>query len=83
MSLTSPFGHDALRKVLITRVLPEYAALGTLAWAHVQGSLVLGYTDESDLDVILVWDAPDVPTGRESIVARLDERRREFPEAID
>lgn len=71
------------REFLVTRVLTEYAGLGTLAWAHVQGSLVLGYTQESDLDVILVWDATEVPTGRECVVARLDERTREQPEVID
>lgn len=79
----SPFSLDAHREFLLTRGLPEYAALGTLAWAHAQGSLVLGYTEESDLDVILVWDATDVPAGRETLVARLDERERVFPEAID
>ncbi len=77
------FALESHRQRLGTRILPEYAALGTLAWAHLQGSLVLGYTDESDLDVILVWDAPEVPTGREPLVAQLDERRRDFPEAID
>jgi hypothetical protein len=79
----SRFSLDAHREFLVARVLPEYTALGTLAWAHVQGSLVLGYTDESDLDVILVWDATDVPTSREPLVARLDERTRELPEVID
>ncbi len=80
---TSPFSLDALKEILVTRVLPEYAALGTLAWAHVQGSLVLGYTGESDLDVILVWDAAEVPTGREAVVARLEERGRAQPEVVD
>lgn len=79
----SRFDLGAHRNLLVSHVLPEYAPLGALAWAHVQGSLVLGYTEESDLDVILVWDAPDVPTGREPLVARLDEREREFPEVID
>jgi hypothetical protein len=79
----SRFDIDAHRQFLVTSVLPEYAALGTLAFVHVQGSLVLGDTDESDLDVILVWDASEVPTGREPLVARLDERRRAFPEVID
>ncbi len=79
----SPFNLDAHRQVVVSGVLPEYAALGTLAWAHAQGSLVLGYTDQSDLDVILVWDAVEVPTGRESLVGRLDEREREQPEVVD
>ena len=79
----STFTLEPHRQVLLARVLPAYAALGVLAWAHVQGSLVLGYTNESDLDVILVWDAPEVPTGREPLVARLDQRQRDFPEAID
>jgi hypothetical protein len=79
----SSFILDAHRQILITRVLPEYVALGTLAWAHMQGSRVLGYTDESDLDVVLVWDAVEVPAGREVVVERLDERTREQPEVID
>jgi hypothetical protein len=74
---------DAHRGLLLGQVLPEYQALGTLAFAHVQGSLVVGYTDRADLDVILVWDEPEVPMGREGLVAKLDERRREWPEAID
>ena len=77
------FSLEAHREFLVARVLTEYTGLGTLAWAHVQGSLVLGYTQESDLDVILVWDATEVPSGRESVVARLDERTREQPEVID
>ena len=77
------FDLDAHRGLLLSRVLPAYAPLGTLAWAHAQGSLVLGYTDRSDLDVVLVWEAPEVPTGREPVVAQFDEREREFPEVID
>src|SRR5918911_2174238 len=79
----STFALDPHRRLLLDHILPAYAPLGTLAWVHVQGSLVLGYTDQSDLDVILVWEAPAVPTGREPLVARLDERQRDFPEAID
>jgi hypothetical protein len=74
---------DFLEALVRSRLLPEYAGLGTLASAHLQGSLVLGYTDRADLDVVLVWDLAEVPTGREALVARLDERRREWPEAID
>ncbi len=69
----SRFDLGAHCNLLVSHVVPEYARLGTLAWAHAQGSLVLGYTDESDLDVILVWDAPDVPTGRDPVAAGLDE----------
>jgi hypothetical protein len=71
------------RELLLGCVLPAYARLGTLAFAHLHGSLVSGYTDQSDLDVVLVWDAADVPSDRGAIVERLDERRREFPESID
>jgi RimJ/RimL family protein N-acetyltransferase len=82
-SLSPAFDLDAHRDRLLRRVLPEYRALGALAFAHLQGSLVLGYTNRADLDVVLVWDQPEVPTGRDDLVARLDERRREWPEAID
>lgn len=80
---TSGFDLDRQRMLLLEHVLPEYTKLGALAFAHIQGSLVLGYTDVSDLDVILVWDTPEIPQGREPLVARLDERQREFPEVID
>jgi hypothetical protein len=72
-----------LEALVRSRLLPECAGLGALACAHLQGSLVLGYTDRADLDVVLVWDQEEVPTGREALVARLDERQREWPEAID
>jgi RimJ/RimL family protein N-acetyltransferase len=82
-SQSPAFDLHAHRDRLLRRVLPEYRALGVLAFAHLQGSLVLGYTDRADLDVVLVWDQPEAPTGRDDLVARLDERQREWPEAID
>jgi hypothetical protein len=39
----------------------RYEALGTLAFAYAQRSLVSVYTDEADLDVIIVWHRPAVP----------------------
>ncbi|GEM_PF-6360607 len=74
---------DPHRARLLERVLPAYEQLGTLAFAYWQGSLVSGYTDQSDLDVILVWDTPDAPTGREGVVATLDEEGRQPPFVVD
>ncbi len=38
------FALDRQRRLLLDRVLPEYAALGMPVWAHAQGSLGLGFT---------------------------------------
>ena len=45
-------------------VLPVCSSHGTVALAYAQGSLVSGYTDAADLDVVLVWDEP-IPTRRQ------------------
>jgi hypothetical protein len=44
-----------------------------------QGSLVSGYTDRADLDLVLVWDQPAVPADREGLVAQLDQRQPATP----
>ena len=38
-----------------SRIIPAYQAVGELGFAFVQGSLVSGYTDRADLDLVLVW----------------------------
>lgn len=71
------------RGLLVREALPRYGTLGTLAFAYLHGSLVRGYTDDADLDVIAVWADPAVPTTRAAIVAGLDERRPPAPSVVD
>jgi hypothetical protein len=73
------------QRLLQEQVLPQYAQLGKLAFAYLQGSLVNGYTDQSDLDIVMVWDQPEVPgsPAREEIVVRLDERKLTPPFVVD
>jgi hypothetical protein len=47
------FDLGAHRALWLRHVLPRYGALGTLAFAYAQGSLVSGHTDEADRDVRL------------------------------
>jgi hypothetical protein len=79
------FDLSAHRDRLLRQVLPRYEALGPLAFAYAQGSLVSGYTDEADLDVIIVWHQPEVPADgrRAAVVARLDERQPGAPFVVD
>ena len=48
------------------QVLPAYRELGGLAFAYGQGSVFSGFTDDSDVDIVLVWDrdAPPAPAAR-------------------
>jgi len=78
-----PTRLDPHRHLLRQQVLPRYEELGSLDFAYMQGSLVSGYTDRADLDLILVWDQPEVPADRERIVARLDQRRLAAPFVVD
>lgn len=64
-------------------MLPRYAALAPLAFAYMQGSVVRGFTERADLDVIAVWDAPAVPTDRAALVDGLDERRPPAATVVD
>ena len=52
---------DQYRTTLRQQVLPVYDRLGSLTLVYLLGSLVSGYTDDADLDILLVWDDPDVP----------------------
>jgi hypothetical protein len=73
------------RRILEEQALPRYERLGSLAFTYLQGSLVSGYTERADLDVIMLWDQPEVPTGpaRQEIVGQLDERKPGTPFVVD
>lgn len=47
---------DDSRAVLLERVLPWHTRFGTLAFAYLDSSLVSGYTDDSPLYPVPVWD---------------------------
>jgi Domain of unknown function (DUF4037) len=64
-------------------VYPAYQTLGALAFAYLQGSLVSGYTDTADLDVVMVWNQKSVPEGRAEIVASLDQSGHVPPFVVD
>lgn len=72
------------RDLLQQEVFPRYEALGIpLAFAYLQGSLVSGYTDTADLDIIAVWDAPAAPADRAGVASSLDERQPPAASVVD
>lgn len=71
------------RDLLLREVFPRYAGLGALVFAYLQGSLVSGYTDAGDLDVIAVWDEQQVPTNRAAVVSGLDARDPPASSVVD
>jgi hypothetical protein len=42
---------------VIETVIPAYKQLGSVLFTYAQGSLVEGYADEADLDLMMVWAA--------------------------
>lgn len=73
------------RTILQQQVLPAYEGLGSLCLVYLLGSLVSGYTEEADLDVMMVWNDVDVQAVslRQPLVARLDERQGVAPFVVD
>jgi hypothetical protein len=73
------------RTILQQRVLPAYEDLGSLCLGYLLGSLVSGYTEDADLDVMMVWNDVDVPAAslREPLVSHLDERQGVSPFVVD
>ena len=73
------------RTILQQRVLPAYEDLGSLCLGYLLGSLVSGYTEDADLDVMMVWNDVDVPATslREPLVSHLDERQGVSPFVVD
>ena len=76
---------EEYRTTVRQQVLPAYDRLGSLTLVYLLGSLVAGYADDADLDMMLVWDDPDVPTAahRELLIAHFDERERGQPFVLD
>jgi uncharacterized protein DUF4037 len=73
------------RTILQQQVLPSYEPLGSLTLVYLLGSLVSGYTQDADLDLMMVWNDPDVPTAslRAPLATRLDERQGVSPFVVD
>ncbi len=76
---------ETLRTTLRERLLPAYEPLGQLTLVYLLGSLAAGYTEDADLDLMMVWDGAEVPAAsqREPLVARLDERPGVSPFVVD
>lgn len=73
------------RTVLRQQVLPAYAPLGQLSLVYLLGSLASGYTEDADLDLMMVWNDVEVPAAsqRELLVVRFDERQSISPFVVD
>jgi hypothetical protein len=67
------------------QVLPAYEPLGRLSLVYLLGSLASGYTEEADLDIMMVWDDANVPAAslREPLVSHFDERPDILPFVVD
>ncbi len=76
---------EAYRNTVQQQLLPAYESLGRLTLVYLLGSLVSGYTEDADLDLMMVWDDADVPAAslREPLVAGLDERQGISPFVVD
>lgn len=61
----------ALATGIAEQVVPVYQGLGGLSFVYGQGSVVAGFTRESDLDLVVVWDRDEPPEPAERPVARL------------
>ncbi len=66
----------ALARDVAARIVPAYRALGGFAFAYGQGSRVMGFTDEADLDLVLVWDRDAPPASAARPAHRLNEGPR-------
>jgi len=51
----------ALATDIASRVVPAYRKLGELSFVYGQGSVVVGFTTKSDLDLVFVWDRDEPP----------------------
>jgi hypothetical protein len=76
---------EVYRTTVRERLFPAYEPLGQLTLVYLLGSLVSGYTEDADLDLMMVWHDPEVPAAsqREPLVARLDERQGVSPFVVD
>ncbi len=76
---------EAYRNTVQQQLLPAYESLGRLTLVYLLGSLVACYTEDANLDLMMVWDDADVPAAslREPLVAGLDERQGVSPFVVD
>lgn len=83
--MSSPTHLEQLRNTLRQQVLPAYEPLGRLSLVYLLGSLVSGYTEEADLDLMMVWNDAIVPAAslREPQVSHFDERQGVSPFVVD
>ncbi len=56
---------------LAASVTAAYRKLPDLAFAYGQGPVVAGFTNDSDLDLVLVWDGADAPKNRSQALREL------------
>jgi hypothetical protein len=63
-------------RAIAARILPMYRQIGGLSFAYGQGSLVMGFTDDADLDLVLVWDRAAPPAAAARPVRLLNEGPR-------
>ncbi len=66
-------------QAIAARILPRYHDLGGLRCAYGQGSLVMGFAEDADLDLVLVWDRATPP----AIAARPAPQLNEGPRAAE
>jgi Domain of unknown function (DUF4037) len=76
---------EEYRNTLRQQVLPAYEPFGYLSLVYLLGSLVSGYAEEADLDIMMVWNDANVPAAslREPLVSHLDERQGVSPSVVD
>jgi predicted N-acetyltransferase YhbS len=76
---------EEYRNTLRQQVFPAYEPLGRLTLVYLLGSLASGYTEEADLDIMMVWDDANVPAAslREPLVSHFDERQDIPPFVVD
>ncbi|SRR5712692_1079842 len=84
-ALSSSTRLEAFRNTVQQQLLPAYEPLGQLTLVYLLGSLVAGYTEDADLDIMMVWDDAEVPAAsqRELLVTRLDELQGVSPFVVD
>lgn len=69
----------ALAQDVAARIMPLYRDLGGLSFAYGQGSLVMDFAEDADLDLVLVWDRAEPPGG----AVRPTNVLNEGPQSVD
>jgi len=84
-AMSSSTRLEAYRSNVQRQLLPAYEPLGQLTLVYLLGSLVSGYTEDADLDLMMVWNDVEVPapSQRKLLVVRFDERQSISPFVVD